>query len=210
MDATGNLTKKGHEQAARAFENYVRYGTAPNGRMRMMFSMLHDRLKDLWLRIRPKVSTADGFDIPEDLRNRWDAILRPDHHITQSVVKVMEDTQIQNTLPFIVLDQNVIDRVIDGKVQLLQQKKTAMMADARVENVQQALGVSPGDSVNPMELLAKILAYTQTEQIRRQMDVNDLQAMTMRTVVPKGRAKSIIDRMNHRFRSNVIDEDGGV
>ena len=208
LDTAGNLNRRGHEQAANAFENYVRYGTAPNGKMRVMFSKLHARLKDLWLRIRSRVGDESGFDIPLEIRERWDRILRPDHHITGAVVSMMDDVAIQRNLPFILLRENVVERLMDGKVILLQRKMEGLRVDARVEHVQQALGVRPGDKANPLDLLAGILAYTRTEQMRRTMSVHDLKPMTMRTIVPKERVKAVLGRVRKRFVENVIDDSG--
>ena len=208
LDVNGKLTKRGHEDAANAFENYVRYGTAPNGKMRAMFSKLHARLRELYVRIRAKLGKEDGFDIPVEMREHWDRILRPDHHMTGAVVSMMDDVAIQRNLPFIVLKEGVVERLTDGKVILLQRKMEGLRVDARAEHVQQALGVRPGDKANPLDLLAGILAYTRTEQMRRTMAVHDLKPLTMRTIVPKERVKAVVARVKKRFSENVIDDSG--
>jgi hypothetical protein len=188
-----SLTRNGYEQLAEAMRWYVKTRMAPSGRMRAALDTFYVHLQGIWSSVRKTRPV-----LPTGMAILWDTTFRPDTLVRMPALKMV--TEQNKGFPTVRVAGLPEERVVEGAVLRSGRAREASRVDLRKENVRQALGLKNGQTeVDVVDVVAKAIAYVVTENYRKTDKNGKLVRLTMRTIIPSSRVKSVQKTVRERI-----------
>ena len=205
------LTLRGQEQLADAFEWYVRTELLPSADMRGPFRRLFAAMQQWWFNMRSTIKPKPAIKL------HWDAIFRPDR-VAMDEARFTAPERAVPAEAMVTIGAEAIARTTPERIVEPLDPRRAEKAGVKVErrfraeeeavdvrraSMMQAMRLEPGEEVSAGELMARVVGHVYGERGRAMFGEAQLVRMTVRTIVPAGRVSRITKEVSAIVEASV-------